>query len=187
LNKKEIRQLYLSSRMNMDNDLLQKKSISINKKILELIKSLSNNIKIGLFYPYKNEVDVLLLAKVLEDKNHQCLLPRVMAKNKPLKYFSYSPSSPDLERGFGGIMEPTGQVSKDPDIIIVSCAAFNNEGFRVGYGGGFFDRTIMDLKKKKNFKTILAAFELQKTDYQFQESFDEKVDYICTEDRTYIL
>jgi len=57
----------------------------------------------------------------------------------------------------------------------------------VGYGGGFFDRTIEELKKKKNFITILAAFELQKTEYQFQESFDEKVDYICTEDRTYTL
>ena len=45
----------------------------------------------------------------------------------------------------------------------------------------------MDLKKKKNFKTILAAFELQKTDYQFQESFDEKVDYICTENTTYVI
>ena len=84
-------------------------------------------------------------------------------------------------------MEPSGQLSEDPDIIIASCAAFNDEGFRVGYGGGFFDRTIMELKKNKNLITILAAFELQKTKYQFQESFDEKVDYICTEDRTYTL
>ena len=39
--------------------------------------------------------------------------------------------------------------------------------------------------KKKNIKTILAAFEIQKTSIQFQEIFDEKVDYICTENKTY--
>jgi hypothetical protein len=52
----------------MDNDTLKKKSIAINEKILELIDSLSDNIKVGLFYPYKNEVDVMLLAKILEVK-----------------------------------------------------------------------------------------------------------------------
>ena len=45
----------------------------------------------------------------------------------------------------------------------------------------------MELKKKKKFRTILAAFEIQKTNYQFQESFDEKVDYICTEHTTYTI
>ena len=60
------------------------------------------------------------------------------------------------------------------------------KGFEWDMEGGFFDRTIMELKNK-NLITILAAFELQKTKYQFQESFDEKVDYICTEDRTYTL
>ena len=187
MNKKELRQLHLSSRMSMGEDELKKKSITVNQKILNLINNHSNNSKIGLFYPYKNEVNVLLLAKTLEDERKICLLPKVIAKNQPLKYFSYSHKAPFLEKGFGGIMEPTGQLSEDPDIIIASCAAFNDEGFRVGYGGGFFDRTIMELKKKKNFITILAAFELQKTKYQFQESFDEKVDYICTEDRTYTL
>ena len=66
----------------MDNDTLKKKSIAINEKILELIDSLSDNIKVGLFYPYKNEVDVMLLAKILESKSHKCFLPKVIAKNQ---------------------------------------------------------------------------------------------------------
>ena len=82
-------------------------------------------------------------------------------------------------------MEPVNDQSIDPDIIIASCSAFNIEGYRVGYGGGFFDRTISELNEKKNIKTILAAFEIQKTSIQFQEIFDEKVDYICTENKTY--
>lgn len=102
----------------MGEDELKKKSITVNQKILNLINNLSNNTKIGLFYPYKNEVNVLLLAKTLEDKRKICLLPKVIAKNQPLKYFPYSHRAPFLEKGFGGIMEPSGQLSEDPDIII---------------------------------------------------------------------
>ena len=43
------------------------------------------------------------------------------------------------------------------------------------------------LQKKGNLKTILAAFEIQKTNFNFQESFDQKVDYICSEQRVYSL
>ena len=85
MNKKELRQLHLSSRMSMGKDELKKKSITVNQKILNLINNLFNNSKIGLFYPYKNEVNVLLLAKTLEEKRKICLLPKVIAKNQPFR------------------------------------------------------------------------------------------------------
>ena len=160
-------------------------SYQINIKVLDLINYISNYSTVGLFYPYKNEVNILALAEEFEKKKIQCLLPKVITKNEPLKYFPYSHQYPLLEKGFGGIMEPVSNEPVDPDIIIASCSAFNIEGYRVGYGGGFFDRTISELSEKKNIKTILAAFEIQKTPIQFQESFDEKVDYICTENKTY--
>ena len=171
--------------MNLEASELQSLSGKINIRILKLLNDVPDNFNIGLFYPYKNEANILALAEVLEKKKTQCLLPKVISKNKPLKYFPYSHQYPSLEKGFGGIMEPVCNQSVDPDIIIVSCSAFNIEGYRVGYGGGFFDRTISELNKLKKIKTILAAFECQKTTIQFQESFDEKVDYICTENKTY--
>ena len=125
------------------------------------------------------------MASELENRGLTCLLPRVINENNPLKYFFYSPNSSNLEKGYGGIMEPTGNEAIDPDIIIASCSAFNVKGYRVGYGGGFFDRTLGQLKQKKKIISILAAFENQKTNHQFQDSFDEKVDYICTENNTY--
>ena len=156
---------------------------------VELTSTTSNEFdsakSIGLFYPYKNEVDVILMALELEKRGLACLLPKVIDEHNPLKYFFYSPNSSNLEKGYGGIMEPTGNEAKDPDIIIASCSAFNEKGYRVGYGGGFFDRTLSQLKHKKKIISILAAFENQKTTYQFQDSYDEKVDYICTENNTY--
>ena len=171
--------------MKMEVSDVNNLSSKINIKVLELLSDIPDNFTIGLFYPYKNEVNILALAEELEKKKIQCLLPKVITKNQPLKYFSYSHQNPLIEKGFGGIMEPVSNQSVDPDIIIASCSAFNIEGYRVGYGGGFFDRTISELSEKKNIKTILAAFESQKTPIQFQESFDEKVDYICTENKTY--
>jgi len=185
LNKKDIRKHHLNIRQEMSPAILREHSILINNGILKLVSTFASAQSIGLFYPYKNEVDVLLMVSELEKRGLTCLLPKVIDNHHPLKYFFYSPGSSKLEKGFGGIMEPTSINERDPDIIIASCSAFNEKGYRVGYGGGFFDRTLNHLKQKKKIISILAAFENQKTPYQFQDSFDEKVDYICTENITY--
>lgn len=187
MNKKQIRNYHLDLRMKLSTAELNNFSNKINTKIIDLIEKINPKNSIGLFYPYKKEVDVMRISNDLINKNITCSLPRVISKGAALKYFEYNPHNPSLEKGFGGIMEPTGEVALDPDIIIASCSAFNEQGYRVGYGGGFFDRTIEELKKKGNLKTILAAFEIQKTNFNFQESFDQKVDYICSEQRVYSL
>ena len=165
--------------------IVKENSIVINNGILNLLNTFNSIKTIGLFYPYKNEVNVISMALKLEKGGLTCLLPKVVDEHNPLKYFFYSPNTSKLEKGYGGIMEPTGNEAVDPDIIIASCSAFNEKGYRVGYGGGFFDRTLSQLKQKKKIISILAAYENQKTNYQFQDSFDEKVDYICTENNTY--
>ena len=185
MNKKEIRKHHLQIRQEMSSTDVRNNSIMVNKSILNIVSALNSTKTIGLFYPYKNEVDVILMASKLENLGLTCLLPRVINEHNPLKYFFYSPNNSKLEKGYGGIMEPTGNEAIDPDIIIASCSAFNEKGYRVGYGGGFFDRTLSQLNQKKKIISILAAFENQKTEYQFQDSFDEKVDYICTENTTY--
>ena len=185
MNKKEIRKYHLQIRQEMSSTNVWNNSIMVNKSILNIVSSLNSTKTIGLFYPYKNEVDVILMASELENRGLTCLLPRVINEHSPLKYFFYSPNNSNLQKGYGGIMEPTGNDAIDPDIIIASCSAFNEKGYRVGYGGGFFDRTLSQLKQKKKIISILAVFENQKTPYQFQDSFDEKVDYICTENKTY--
>ena len=173
--------------MKLSSTELDTFSNKINTKIINLIEKFNQKNSVGLFYPYKKEVDVLRISNDLINKNITCLLPRVISKETALRYYEYNPHNPNLEKGFGGIMEPKGEIHSDPDIIIASCSAFNEKGYRVGYGGGFFDRTIELLKRKRNLKTILAAFEVQKTNLNFQESFDQKVDYICSEKKIYSL
>ena len=109
------------------------------------------------------------------NKNIKCLLPKVISKGSSLKYFEYNPHSPNLEKGFGGIMEPKGEKTLDPDIIIASCSAFNEKGFRVGYGGGFFDRTIEELKKQ--LEKLNNDYEELKI--KSQDPYYECDEYIC--------
>jgi len=185
LNKKEIRKHHLQLRMSLTKETVKKLSSQINLNILKVIAEDNKFKKVGLFYPYKNEVDVLLMTESLEKKGIYCLLPKVRSVGEPLDYYAFSSDRTNLAKGFGGIMEPIEGEVVDPDIIIASCSAFNKKGYRVGYGGGFFDRTIEQLKLRKKIITILAAFEVQRTNYDFQENHDQKVDYICTENKTY--
>ena len=184
LNKSDIRKTFLSKRKEMTEDVINLKSEKINKKILEIVNEHPDVKSVGLFYPFDNEVKVLGLCESLEAKKIHITLPVVKKNSMPLDYKIYSYEADNVASGYKGILEPIHSLSLEPDVIVVSCTAFNTNKYRVGYGGGFFDRTIEKLKKKnKNFFTILAAFDMQECEIDFQEEFDQKIDFICTENR----
>ncbi len=68
-----------------------------------------------------------------------------------------------------------------PDIVFVPLLAFNSEGERLGYGGGFYDRTLAKLRKTKEIFACGIAFSGQETNYIPTDKFDEKLDGILTE------
>ncbi len=166
----------------MTKEDVKLKSGTITKKILDIISKFPNINCVGLFYPFNNEVEVLDLCESLESKKIHVTLPVVKNESMPLDYKIYSYEAHNVASGYKGILEPIHSLSLEPDAIIVSCVSFNLNKYRVGYGGGFFDRTIKKFKEKnKNFLTILAAFDIQQCEENFQEEYDQKVDFICTE------
>lgn len=103
--------------------------------------------------------------------------PRMM-KPSQLKSFD------ELEPGYYNILSPKEEciryIDKSQiDVIIVPGAVFDKQGYRIGYGGGYYDRFLADLEIPK----ISFAFEMQLTDEVPKEDFDIPVDYIITEDR----
>ncbi len=182
MNKNQIRQTFLSERKKLNKEEVAIKSAIINKNILEVLSNFSGLESVGIFYPFDNEVNVLDLCPNLEANKIIVTLPVVKKKATPLDYKIYNYQADNVTKGFGGILEPIHSPSLEPDAIIISCSAFNIDKYRVGYGGGFFDRTIEKFKEKnENFFTILAAFDMQQCDEIFQEEYDQKVDFICTE------
>ena len=84
-------------------------------------------------------------------------------------------------------MQPS-DLSKEflPEIILTPCLAFDENGFRLGYGGGYYDKTFSYLKKMKHkFISIAVAFDDQKIDELVYDKYDQKIDYILTEKKLY--
>jgi 5-formyltetrahydrofolate cyclo-ligase len=95
-------------------------------------------------------------------------------------------SHKDLVSNSYGIMEPS-QDSEEavPSIIIVPLVAFSLTGYRLGYGGGYYDRYIEKNLKNKNFVTIGLGFSFQKYDKLPHEKHDQKLNWILTEKYLY--
>lgn len=102
------------------------------------------------FVPFRNEVDTTYIIKKLLEKNVQVALPRVDKATNTIKAFAVTNLKTDLEEGVWGIKEPRPIMPEilpaDIDLILVPGVAFDKKGFRLGYGGGFYDRFLQITK-----------------------------------------
>ncbi len=141
-----------------------------------------NNLKnksIGGYYPVNYEIDDLDIIKELEKKNYKISLP-VIKKNSEMDFYKWS-FKDNLKLNKYGIPEPEQKQLIYPDIILVPLVAFDKRLFRLGYGGGFYDRYIEKLLKKKSFLTIGLALSCQKINRVPNNKYDKKLDLIVTE------
>lgn len=80
-----------------------------------------------------------------------------------------------------GIAEPLDDKPEvDPDVVLVPLLAFDARGHRLGYGGGFYDRTLNRLRKSKRIVAVGLAYDEQRVDEVPVESYDEKLDWVLT-------
>ena len=107
-------------------------------------------------------------------------------KNNSMKFKRWMPND-ELIHGPFGTMEPKkNQISIFPQILVVPLLSFDREFYRLGYGGGYYDKSIIDLKKhfkkeKKFFITIGLAYSNQEEKKIPREKHDMKLDFIITE------
>jgi 5-formyltetrahydrofolate cyclo-ligase len=157
-----------------------KKNIKINfDKIINLFKEeqiIKKNI--GGYFPVNFEVDDLDLLNKLEKNHFKISLP-VIKKKFQMNFYKWTFSEPLIINKYG-IPEPEKKVLVYPDILLVPLVAFDNELNRLGYGGGYYDRLIEKISKKKNIMTIGLALSVQKIDKVPVNVYDQKLDYIVT-------
>tara|TARA_Y100001970_G_C13429852_1_gene460581 strand:- start:197 stop:505 length:309 start_codon:yes stop_codon:yes gene_type:complete len=97
-----------------------------------------------------------------------------------MDFYSFSFNDPLIVNKFG-IPEPKKKILLYPDIILIPMVAFDKNLNRLGYGGGYYDRLIEKLTKKKNIVKIGLAFSKQRIRYLPVSKYDKKMDYIVTE------
>ena len=161
-------------------EIANNKNIKINfYKIIDLIKKEKINEKnIGGYYPVNFEVDDLHILKEFEKKKFNISLP-VIKKNYDMKFYKWSFNEP-LKINKYGIPEPDSNVLIYPDVLLIPLVAFDKKLNRLGYGGGYYDRIIEKLSKKKKILKIGLALSVQKINKIPINKYDKKLDYIVT-------
>jgi 5-formyltetrahydrofolate cyclo-ligase len=178
--REQQRQALISSRQA----LLAGERAKLTKAIQEAIDSIAPEVAgkaVALYWPFRGEPDLRPWMNVLDARGAQCLLPVVVAKARPLSFRSWRQGEP-LERGVWGIPIPASGQDIKPSIVIAPVVGFDEDGFRLGYGGGYYDRTLAGLKPKP--LVIGVGFELQKIESIRPQWHDIAMDAIVTEART---
>ena len=127
-----------------------------------------------------DEIDLTPLMTRLEGEGYSLALPVMEGKGKPLVFRTWSPGKP-LAETMWGIREPLPEAKTvDPDIVLGPLLAFDSRGYRLGYGGGFYDRTLARLRALKPIVSIGVAFDEQRVDAVPHVDYDERLDWILT-------
>ena len=120
------------------------------------------------------------LLRALSGQGHRLALPVMQGKGKPLIFRTWSPSDA-MDSGVWGIAEPKADKAVlEPDILLVPLLAFDVEGWRLGYGGGFYDRTLQGLRVRKTVVAVGIAFDEQRVDAVPHLDYDERLDWVLT-------
>ncbi len=147
------------------------------KKILKKL-NLKKKINIGGYYPINSEIGCLDILEKLEKNNFKISLPVIKKKNN-MDFYQWS-FKDLLKVSNRGIPQPMTKKKVYPDVLIVPLVGFDKNKFRLGYGGGFYDRYISKILKKKRVITIGFAFSFQETFKIPTNKFDQKLDIILT-------
>ena len=156
------------------------KNIQIDfNQIIKILKKEKVNSKIiGGYYPVNFEIDDLVLLRKFKKNKFDISLP-VIKKNFQMDFYTWSFSEP-LKINRYGIPEPEIKNIVYPDILLIPLIAFDKNFNRLGYGGGYYDRLIAKISKKKKILKIGLAFSFQKVDKVPINIYDQKLDYVLT-------
>ncbi len=136
------------------------------------------------YYPLKSELDGLIILKALHAAYFPIALPFIQEKDQPLLFRSWDLKSPLSDGPFATKQSDQEQVI--PQIVIVPLLAFDLNGHRLGYGGGYYDRTLEQLRKNNpNLIAIGVAYDGQKHDPLPIDHHDQKLDMVVTEKTIY--
>lgn len=133
------------------------------------------------YSPINSEFDPFPLMRALAGRGATLALPVIIERDHALIFRAWEPDE-GLVRGQLGIFQPSSDADEvDPDIVLVPLAAFDRAGHRIGYGRGYYDRTLQDLRTIKKITVIGVAFAVQEIETVPRLPHDEQLDCVLTE------
>ena len=133
------------------------------------------------YMPMRSEIDPRLLMGRLAAAGAVLCLPDVVAEGTPLAFRRWTPNDP-LNTGRYGISVPLPDADElVPDLVLVPLLAFDRQGYRLGYGGGYYDRTLARRRAAGDVLAVGLAFSGQVRDDLPVAPHDMRLDWIVTE------
>ncbi|MAW81712.1 MAG: 5-formyltetrahydrofolate cyclo-ligase [Parvularcula sp.] len=139
------------------------------------------NAVVSVYFPMRNELDTEPLVAALIEEGVTVALPVVAKKKAPLLFRAYKPGDDLVPGSYGELIPAETAPEATPDILVVPLLAFTAEGGRLGYGGGYYDRTLEKLRKTGAPLAVGYAFGAQEVDALPLSPLDQPLDWVVTE------
>jgi 5,10-methenyltetrahydrofolate synthetase len=179
--RKRERQRLIAARLALDAGTLERRRLTIDAHLRRAFPGLATA-KLALCWPIKAEYDARHLAKALRAQGATTCLPVVVARGQPLEFREWHPGTA-MAVGPLDIPYPAESPAVMPDAVLLPMNGWDDAGYRLGYGGGYFDRTLAALEKRP--AVIGVSYELARMDSIHPQAWDIPVDWVVTERGVY--
>ncbi len=136
---------------------------------------------VSAYWPMASELDPRPLMAALRKAGHPIALPVVVAKGKALLFRAWSPGDALVPAGFGTRVPGADKPELVPGVVLAPLLAFDRRGYRLGYGGGFYDRTLGALRSGDGVLAVGLAYGDQEVSEVPHGPGDQRLDWIVTE------
>jgi 5,10-methenyltetrahydrofolate synthetase len=172
-----LRQQLLAARMAVPVAERRARGATITRRLLEAFP-VRGPLVVGLYWPYKGEFDPRFVVRHWRAAGARAALPVVVHKNAPLEFREWWPGLP-TRAGVFDLPVPVDTAVLRPDVLLIPPIGFDSRGYRLGYGGGFYDRTLAHWQPPP--LRIGVAFELSRMTGFEAQPHDIPMDVIVTE------
>lgn len=180
--RKQLRGELLARRAAVSADQMHAWRLAIDRHLEYGFPGLARGV-VAFCWPIRNEYDARHLLRRLRERGASAALPVVVAPKSPLIFREWHPGV-ELAVGKLDIPYPKEGAELVPDSVLLPMNGFDAQGYRLGYGGGFFDRTLESLRASKPL-VIGVSFELAAIDSIHPQPWDIPMDYVVTERGVY--
>src|SRR6185503_15125060 len=179
--RKSERARLISAREALDAATLEDFRRRIDRSLERSFPGLSGA-RLAFCWPIRGEYDARYVARTLRERGALTALPVVVAPKRPLIFREWHPGV-ELAKGVLDIPYPAHSRELVPDAVLLPMNGWDEQGYRLGYGGGFFDRTLESMTKKP--VVIGISYEMARMETIFPQPWDIPVDYVVTEAGAY--
>jgi 5-formyltetrahydrofolate cyclo-ligase len=175
--RKSTRESLISSRMALGVKALQAKGEQAKQKLLAAVE-LQQYPVLGIYWSMRGEIDVRDIARRHIESGGSVALPVVVEKAAPVEFWKWQPGM-GMKRGVWNIQVPMKREVLEPDALVVPLVGFDGERYRLGYGGGYYDRTLA-ARGRRPFCVGLGYVEAR-LESIFPQPHDIPMDVIVTD------